>query len=372
MIDHFKENDAIVSGKFLSPASISLTPEQLDQAIALSESLSTPAQQWQNYINILARMGVEQWIQKRVPQLAPIDPAFNELPTHENLPESLCFLTLGEVTLCLIATEMLYESAIPLPRTALDHQAHFYVWVEVLEELEEVTVRGFLWPESIPAVTNLPVQEDQTYLLPIDWFNAEPDQLLLSLRTATQAAASPLPATSPHPVLQQAINVQRWLANQLDQVAQDLSWVLLPPLSPSLGFRPVRSPVEEFNEVMMELVNHYGLTLPSEARGAYRDFQWESLALRLYVVTWQLPLTGTVPEWTLLLVLSGQPGIILRPGLRLQVQDEHQILEEPVLTDASQPYLYAQVIGSLSEQFRVTISLTTGSAITLPPFTFEE
>jgi hypothetical protein len=99
--------------------------------------------------------------------------------------------------------------------------------------------------------------------------------------------------------------------------------------------------------------------------------QWENIALRLYVVAWELPATGLVREWTLLLILGAQPNATLPIGIKLQVGDEVQILAEPVLSDRSQDYLYVQVIGTQSERFWVTISLPDGAALTLPAFTFE-
>jgi hypothetical protein len=113
------------------------------------------------------------------------------------------------------------------------------------------------------------------------------------------------------------------------------------------------------------------MAIPSQARAAYRNLQWETLALRLYVVTWELLATGSIPEWTLLLILGAQPNAILPLGIKLQVRDEAQILEEPVLSNRSQDYLYAQVIGTHNERFWVTISLANGTTLTLPPFTFD-
>jgi hypothetical protein len=114
------------------------------------------------------------------------------------------------------------------------------------------------------------------------------------------------------------------------------------------------------------------MAIPSKARGVYRDLQWENVALRLYVVAWELPVTASVPEWTLLLILGAQPNATLPLGIKLQVRDEVQILEEPVLTNRSQDYLYARVIGTHNERFWVTIALAGGTALTLPPFTFDE
>jgi hypothetical protein len=161
------------------------------------------------------------------------------------------------------------------------------------------------------------------------------------------------------------------LRDELDRVAQDLSWILLPPLSLSPEFRALRSPVEQFNDAIAQLRDRGDMMIPSQARGVYRDLQWENITLRLYVVAWKLPTTDSVPEWTLLLILGAPPNATLPLGIRLQVRDEVQVLEEPVLSDRSQDYLYVQVIGTYNERFWVTITLAGGTALTLPPFTFD-
>jgi hypothetical protein len=154
-------------------------------------------------------------------------------------------------------------------------------------------------------------------------------------------------------------------------MAEEMSWILLPPASLHPQFRALGTPVEQFNNVIVELMSQTGIVIPSQAREAYRDLQWENIALRLYVVAWALPATGSEPEWMLLLILGAQSNATLPFGIKLQVRDEVQVLAEPVLSDQSQDYLYVQVIGTQNEQFSVTISLAGGTALTLPPFTFE-
>lgn len=405
MTNHFTDNDFILNGTFLSLESISLSSEQIERAIELSQSVTPEAQQWQTYLNALALAGVEQWLQKRAPELPfrsdwllgkesnfIVDSSRQSLtlkkPPDATFIESICQLQVNEFKLYLIATDSLYDTNVSISRTAVESPEfipQFYVLIEVLEELEQTTIRGYLRRDRLihqQESIGLQSESDTTYLLPIDWFEPDSDKLLLCLRCLDSAAipaispqqstlrSSPLPA----PVQQfnqPAINVGLWLKNQLDRVAQDLSWILLPPPSLSSEFRSLGAAVEQFNNAIAQLINQGDMVIPSQARGVYRDLQWENIALRLYVVAWELPATGSVPEWTLLLILGAQPNATLPVGIKLQVRDEVQVLEEPVLSDRSKAYLYAQVIGTQNERFWVTIALAGGTALTLPPFTFD-
>jgi hypothetical protein len=114
-----------------------------------------------------------------------------------------------------------------------------------------------------------------------------------------------------------------------------------------------------------------GMAIPSQARGAYRDFNLAENPLRLYAVTWAIPSQPNAPEWTLLLILGAQPGSELPPGLKLQVSDRTGILVEQVVEpDTEKTYLYARVVGTRDEQFLATIVLMNGETLTLPPFAF--
>jgi hypothetical protein len=165
---------------------------------------------------------------------------------------------------------------------------------------------------------------------------------------------------------QPAVNVSRWLWNELDELAQELSWVLLPSLAPA---GPIRTPIEEFEAIVTELAQT-GVDIPAQARGAYRDLQLAGMPLRLYAVTWSM-LSESIPEWTLLLVLGATPGTSLPPGLQLRVSDQTGILVEQALdTQAGNSYFFTSVVGTWDEKFIVTVGLTPAIEQTLPPFSF--
>jgi hypothetical protein len=68
-------------------------------------------------------------------------------------------------------------------------------------------------------------------------------------------------------ITQPAINVGRWLQDELDEIAQEFSWRLLPNVTP---IPAMRSPIEEFQIITTQL-QHRGLEISSQARGAYYD-----------------------------------------------------------------------------------------------------
>jgi hypothetical protein len=199
---------------------------------------------------------------------------------------------------------------------------------------------------------------------------SQPD-LVAWLHQELQTTASTSPSSLLQTLAQPVINVGHWLRDQLDSVAQELSWVLMPPRNFALRSIPSRSyPGEEFEQVASAM-ERQGITIPSEARGAYHDFYWDGPPLRLHVVTWKLLSTFEAPEWTLLLLLGTQTGIEMPTGIRLQIQDVSQVLEERISDESTQhSYLCMQVIGAWNEQFQVTIELTDGVIITPPPFAF--
>lgn len=409
MTHDFTDDDLSLNGTFIPLESIPLSPEHVEWAIQLSQSVTSEIQ-WQTYLNVLALAGVEQWLQKRAPELAlkskwlagrednfslnkPHQLLMMKKPTDATFSESICQIQVNEFKLYLIATDSFYDTQVSLSKTTVESSEfipHLYVWVEILEELEQIHIRGYLQRDWLCHHLNdnqlihqqqLQPESDSTYFLTLDWFEQDSDKLLLALRcleptaitvTSQEPTLRSSPVASPvQELTQRAINVGLWLRDELDQLAQELSWILLPPLSLSSEYRSLKLPSEQFNNVVTELMNRGDIAIPSQARAVYRDLQWENIALRLYVITWELLATGSTPEWTLLLILGAQQNAILPLGIKLQVRDETQILEEPVLSDRSQDYLYARVIGTHNERFWVTIALAGGTALTLPPFTFD-
>lgn len=312
---------------------------------------------------------------------------------------------------------------------------HFYVLVEVLEEQESAVISGFISYQELiknQARANLQSESDWTYQIPFSWFEDEPDRLLLYLRCLESEAislpnvkseshilstmegelATLLPqlqsperelwevltweqgsAVLTNPELltwvynlqqahntpkinlkdllklltQPALNVGRWLWDELDELGQEFSWVLLPSLTAAIA---MRSPTEEFQAIITQL-QHRGVEIPSQARGAYHDLVLAGISLRLYAVTWHILSESDKHLWTLLLVLGTASHDALPLHLKMRVSDQTSILlEQGTNQEQGDSYLFTRVVGGWDEKFMVSVSLIDGIELTLPPFAF--
>lgn len=449
-----KPNDLMFDFEILPAEAIALEPDYIDQAVQLSSRIASEARQWQTYLNALALFGFEQWLSERAAEI-PVNQEHCSVlqPQYANVIEAVCNLRVGEFKLCLLTTGTLTDKVV-IPRAAIDlpeYTAHFYVVLEVQEEQEQATIRGFLRRDQLVNLrqsVNLQAEQDWNYELPLTWFDSDSDHLLLYLRSL-EPAAIPMPSqptnrlaalsgmqaelaaklpqlqsldrplwqvltweqaaavlTSPdlldwlyrlqteeqsesksiasltshlsevlQRLTQRVVNVGLWLRDELDEFAQSLSWVLLPIAPATASLRSLNvsvgeSPTEEFEAIIAGLKGS-GMEIPPDARGAYRELKLAEIPLLLYAVTWSFLSQGSIPEWTLLLVLGTQPGTDLLHKIKLQVSDQTSVLVERVLeqnTDNS--YVFTRVVGTWDEKFLVTIALMNGEALTLPLFAF--
>lgn len=375
-------NNAYFDGESLLDAVVTLPTEQMQRAAQLCQSITHADLQWQTYLDAIALFGVEQWLRDRAPDLSlHIDPKSLQ-PSGDTSHRRVNRLNAGDFTLCILATGTLTDTVVPVPMAAVDDAQqvpHFYVLVDVEEEYDQARIAGFLRYDQLAhhqPETLIPAA-DGTYTVALDWFERDPEELLLYLRClAPEAIARPVGSAEPpvDPIFSQladrAMNVGTWLRDRLDDVAEELSWVLLPTRANAPAMLSTRTPVEQYDAVVSELIDR-GMDIPSHARGAYRDLCWGQTTLRLYVVTWELHTPGQSPEWTLLLILGAPLGAPPPLGARMVVRDEQQALVDQTLTEQSiNSYLFAQVVGEPHEQFWVTVDMNNGVVVTLPPFRF--
>ena len=358
---------------------IELSLEQIDRAIQVSQSISNPDthpdKQWQTYINALALAGFKEWLDAWAADLH-LDESQSTLQFLQstNWVDAVCNLQIGDFRLCLVAVPSLSDPVVMLDKAIVDSPAllpHFYVVVQVIEEEMLVQIYGYLQADQIARQRHLsPLRAtDRTYCVPLNWFTPDPNQLLLNLRcleadaitlpvetvvteaVLTEVAEDSTSRASLPNVTQQAVNVGIWLRDQLDSIAEELSWMLMPAFAPATA--GLRSTVGEL-ETIAEALDRLGISIPVQARAAYRDIAQGSIAIRLYAVVWELLSTDTDPEWALLLILGTPTGQYLPIGIRLQVHDAEQLLVEETAT-TEQPYLYTQVAATWNEQFQVSI-----------------
>jgi Protein of unknown function (DUF1822) len=358
----------------IPPRAIALTETQVDQARQQCQSISDPLQQWQMYLNTLALVGFEQWLHQRASDVS-IHSSQPLMLYESEVISAICNITVNDFKVCLIPVES-HSDEVELPSIAVtspDLAAHFYLTVALYEEQSQVVVDRFLrYDQLIAQVRSQQPDPDGLYTLATHHFEPDLDRLLLYLRCSQPAAIS-LPTAQRLPPISPLINVRRWLQNELDELAQQLSWVLLPPLALEDAMRQTARLVdqstsqESFESVVKQLVRD-GMTLPTDARVAYQDLDVGGVAARLYAIAGTLP-PDLTPEWTLLIILGPRSRTPLPRNTQLQIGISETPLVQQTLT-RQDSYLYAKVIGNLEEQFEVKITTPNNELISLPPFAF--
>lgn len=368
--------DEILGERFLQPDAIDLDDDAITWAATTSQSADTP-DPWALYLQLLAGVGVRQWLQGRS---RGWDGAL--IGWWDGVSPSPNLLQIGNALTNVLPTPCVEDGSVEIaPQVLEPTNLDVHLLVEVLEELAQVQVRGFVQhPELVRAIqaAALPL-EDGSYTLPIAWFDLEPDRFLLQVEswevapvaeTSGVGSRDRTPQALAEALARPAINAAAWLRDQLDQVAQELAWVLLPSFSYSPALRSLRSPVEQLDGILADLTRYRSVTIPTAARSAAYDFRVEDAALRLYLVTWELPNADGTSDWNLLAILSPQPDTLMPLGTSLQIRDPQTLLTETTLTDSSGTFLYAQVIGEPSEQFLISVRSPNGISLNLPPVEF--
>jgi Protein of unknown function (DUF1822) len=403
-----------------------LLPEHIRKAAHFSESIYSSQQRWQSYLCALGVLGFEEWLKERAPDLSvETEGASIWQPEYANLIAVASNISIGSFKLCIITSNNFSdEHSIPfavfdIPRFA----ANFYVLMQVEEEEEQVAVLGFMTykqfrshQQTAGLHTKFTIDKDWTYQIPETHFNPDSNDLLLNLRCldadaiqlsvktqdvqnqtllALQEKLGTLKsqlqikrpwelltveeglillshqnlikyiyeATLPSSV-QALINVGLWFNNQIDTLARELGWMLMPSLLVASELRSLR---EDF-ELIRNGLEQQSIHIPSTARGAYRDLEWEGGSFRLYAITWVLSETFENQEWMLLIALGPNSEGHMPKTLKLEVGDEIQLLFAQSLPDTSEGILYAQVIGNWNERFWVTVTADEKTVIELPPF----
>jgi hypothetical protein len=168
------------------------------------------------------------------------------------------------------------------------------------------------------------------------------------------------------------IKVGNWLQDHLDDLAQQLSWALLPPLGSQMRLKESRGtlPSDEFEAIVTQL-QRQGATLLPDARAAFSNLVIGTTPVRLCVITGIFQDEGQPPEWSLLVVVGPVPGHRLLDGICLRMSDPTGILVQRSLTPIQgDEYLFAEIFGSLNESFLVTISVPDGASVSLPPLSW--
>jgi hypothetical protein len=213
---------------------VDLEHEHYEQARFVSPQLHNELHQWQIYLNTLAVLGLTKWCKAKMPN-RPV-----KIDWHEPLaPNSNnCCFEVDGFKLCALAVEHIWNESIEIPVSCINNPewaAHFYVVAEIMEEQEQLVIRGYLRFDQLTSYiqqSDLQPLANGCYRLPLDIFEPEPNHLLYYLQYL-QPQSIALPASSPtiSPIAKlvnppaEIINLQQWLEGIISD-----TWVTLESL----------------------------------------------------------------------------------------------------------------------------------------------
>jgi hypothetical protein len=353
---------------------IALTNQQIQQASDEAMSITESEQKWQIYLNNLALFGFTEWLNQRDSEL--------NLKQDEvkHIGNAVSQLKIGDFNICLLTQGVLDDEVITLPQTAIaelafpitpqisSNIAHFYILVTVDEEQEEIYLNGLMRYDQLQSYQKsgqLILQSDQTYEIPLSYFDSDINHLLLYLRSLEPSAIQlPTSVVESNTLIDRLkepiINVSKWLQGQLDEVSEGLSWLLLP--HPELATESFRRMPDL--TVLINQLETKGVSIPTKNIAiGYLPFKIEQLEVQIYALTWLLENSN---EWSLLLIVGTSNHQPLPLGFKLEIRDANQILSEQVISSSSnQDYLYTQVIGESNDQLSASISVNNEESQTL-------
>ncbi len=219
-----------------------LEPEHFEKAKEISDRCSEEPQQWQTYLNALGMLGFEAWLKERSSQKISLD--------LNSAIKAVCHLKLGKFKICSIATDNLFDEMVNIPEQAISKPelaAHFYIVLEVLEEQEQVIIRGFLrYDELLDYPTRGSLREG-CYQIPLSKLDLEPNRLLFHC-LYLEPSTIPLPQT-PVAVLelskelkQNSIKLSRWLEGLLDETWQAIDALIDPKANLAFATKSISNP----------------------------------------------------------------------------------------------------------------------------------
>ncbi len=162
--------------RLLMPETNWLEEEDFAKANVIVNQVHGETKKWQAYLNALALLSLEAWFQERVPS-KKITSNISEIAT-------VGILNLGGFKIAAIATENLLDEVVEIPQNVIENSelvAHFYTILEVVEEEEQVILRGFIRYDQFIEYRdtyNLKPSPNDNYQIPLALLDNEPNHLL--------------------------------------------------------------------------------------------------------------------------------------------------------------------------------------------------
>jgi Protein of unknown function (DUF1822) len=227
------------SFRLLQPEVVNLEPEHFERARTVSDDVSNEPLQWQIYLNSLAYSGFTQWLNLFLEQPSLVD-------SHESQPNhapvgTAAFYEVSGFRFCLLTTEHVLHETASIPQTALKNLSlapHFYIAIEVLEEEEQITLRGFFRHDTLIqhlAQANYQTSPDGFYLLPLSSFDIEVNHLLFD---CGYLGLNPIRQSD--------------LSSQTASIPSSVSLPIVNSTKPSSPFQAVRTSLSQWLEGLFE------------------------------------------------------------------------------------------------------------------------
>ncbi|MDY6896760.1 MAG: DUF1822 family protein [Cyanobacteriota bacterium] len=230
--------------RLLLPETVWLEPEHFFLAREIISSATANSDSWQTYLNVLALLAFEEWLKERLPNKV-ISRDTSSIQAAGNLK-------IDDFKFCAIAVEHLLDEVVKIPQMVVEKPelaAHFYVVLEVLEEEEEVIIKGFLPYKQLIEMSNFQLSVDEgCYQIPLSALDMEPSHLLVYQRYA-QASEFAVPVTDNQIIkasenLSQIVSttttkLSNWLQGVIDEAWLTIDSISNPELNLAFSTRSV-------------------------------------------------------------------------------------------------------------------------------------
>lgn len=237
------ENHTVSSASsfLLPPEILWIEPEHYERANEQVETASRHLQresyQWKAYINSLGLFAFESWAKANL-HTADIQPIAGEATVVR-------YLNIEGFKICIITTEHVLDEVVQFPESIVCQPslaAHLYVVLEVLEDQQQVMIRGFLRYDELAARLTLRSQQSTTAdsepcRLPLSLWDEEINHLLSYVQhshpsciSLPQVIAQEREATTPEATTSSSTltRLSQWLEDSLTEGWQTIDRLISP------------------------------------------------------------------------------------------------------------------------------------------------
>ena len=249
----FTEQNATQEFRLPLSEAIALEAEDFERAMVISNPAVGEEKQWQTYLNALALLGLERWFNERL--------TFKKIEQNlDSSREEIGNFRLGKFQIGIITVEQVLDEVVSFPKRLLvepESPLNFYAIAEVIEEEEEIFLRGAISHEKLVnlAQNYRDFTSNLNLMIPLDEFDLEPDHLLFYCRFLQQELLGETPAIcgenvaaeadkNPAQVGERLAEISRWFQGIFESAWQPLEALVSPELSLAFNTRCVSEEIQ--------------------------------------------------------------------------------------------------------------------------------